>query len=49
MKKEKNEIKEITVKFKNTYIGKLGNYAKNNIYTIPIEIYEVLKIDCKKV
>jgi hypothetical protein len=42
----KNEIKVI---FKNTYIGKLGNYIKGNIYIIPVEIYNYLSMDCEEV
>lgn len=42
----KNEAKVI---FQNDYIGLLGAFYKNNIYTIPVEIYEILKIDCKEI
>jgi hypothetical protein len=45
----KAELKDVKVMFKNTYIGLHGNFTKGNIYTIPIEIYNILKEDCSEI
>ena len=37
----------IKVKFKNTYIGKLGNYYIGRIYELSSEQYKKLKNDCE--
>jgi len=44
-----NKKNEIKVKFTNTYLGKLGNFYKDKIYIIPVEIFKLLNIDCKEI
>lgn len=40
-------LENINVIFKKTYIGKLGNYYTNVIYTFSPEKYEIFKNDCE--
>jgi hypothetical protein len=44
-----NNSEKIKVKFHRDYIGKLGTFYNGKIYELPIEIYQLLKIDCEKV
>jgi hypothetical protein len=39
----------IKVKFKNTYVGKLGTFYKDKIYDLPVEIHKLLSIDCERI
>lgn len=49
-KKIEAEKKEyIIVKMNCTYIGKLGDFYKDKIYKLPIELYEMLKMDCEEI
>ena len=40
---------EVEIIFKNSYIGKLGCFYSGEKYTIPIELYSILKLDCEKI
>lgn len=37
----------VKVKFKTTYIGKLGNYYQDKEYTLSKGLYQILKMDCE--
>jgi len=41
--------KTVKVRFKNAYMGTLGNYRAGAVYDLPVKVYAVLKADCEKV
>ena len=43
-----DDSEKVKVKFKTTYIGKLGIYYKGKDYELPFKTYELLKNDCEK-
>jgi len=41
--------KTVRVRFKNAYMGTLGNYRAGRVYDLPVKVHAVLKADCEEV
>jgi len=39
----------VKVKFKNAYMGDLGNFQAGKVYELPAKAYAVLKNDCEEI
>jgi len=39
----------LKVRFKNAYMGDLGNFQAGRVYDLPAKAYAVLKNDCERV
>jgi len=46
---ENEGLATIKVRFKNTYVGKLGNFYEGKTYELSDDLYDTFKNDCEAV